>query len=288
MNNLIFLYGPELMIRESYIRKLTQGMEIKKKDSFTSEDAYWLNAENIFFDNAPKAFLLIKEELGAEPGLLELIRGFEFDNPLIVCASRAKENTKLFKFLSSEANVLSAAVLSEKDYDTFVKVRIRKYKVKITEGNFRYFMQRTGYPESGIDLLSVDKALWQLGFCDEAGAEAIDAFVRVPNEQSAFEVVGLIGTEEFVRRGSLIEEDSIKTLSAFLWALRLAVKIKILGREAGVSTWQQEKLSAVLRADQSSLIAAMECLQKGIDRIKSGSPDRASYLSAIALANSCF
>lgn len=288
INNLYFIYGPELLIREGYVRRLTKGAQTVKKETLTPEDAYWLSSDSILFDS-PKALVVTREDLGADADVMDILKGFgSFPNPLILCAQTAKENTKLFRFLKNEARVLSAGVLSAKDFEAYVKKRAEKYGLSISGENLEYLIGKYCYGESETNLLDADRSLWQLSFFDEVTKAEIDAFVTADRKQSVFDLCSLIGSGEFIRKGSETGDDPIPVLSTFLWALRLSVKDKICGKDAGLSPWQREKLSNVLKADGKTLLSAMRSVQKGIDAIKDGAPERTAYLSSLALLGTLF
>lgn len=288
IDNLYFIYGPERLIREGYVRRLTKGTQTVKKDTLTSEDAYWLSSDSILFDSR-KALLIVREDLGADTEMMDILKGFgAFPEPLIICSGSAKENTKLFRFLKSEARVLSAGILSKKEFEEYVKKRIQKYGMRITAENYEYLIERLCYGESDTDLLEVDRRLWQLSFFDEVTEEKISAFVTADPKQNVFDLCSLIGSPDFIRRGSTLTDDRIPVLSTFLWALRISLKEKIFGKDSGVSPWQRERLSGVLAADRETILEAMRVVQNGIDEIKDGAPERAAYLSALARLGSMF
>ena len=287
MTNLFFIIGPEVLMRDTYIRKLTEGMTVTKKDTLSFEDALALNTEDIFF-NEPKALVIKKGELGADGEMLNVLSKIgELKNPCIITALNAKENTKLYKFLSCEATVLNASALAPDKYDKFLKVRIGKYGVKITENDFSYLKEKFSYTKSDIDLLEIDRYLWQLSFFDAADRACIDSLVHVTRREGAFEVIRAIGTDDFVRRASALEDDYIQLLSAFLYSLRLALQIKVCGKKVAES-WKVDKIRHVLSKPDEAIASAMKELQKGIDLIKEGAPQRSAYIASVTLAKNCF
>jgi len=283
MRNLYFIYGPEAMLKDTYIRKISSGEKVSKAN-ISLDDLYWLNAMDLFAASE-KVLVVERQELEADARLLSVLEDAKeqgLSNPLIVTARSAKENTKLFKFLKSEAEVLSAQKLSAEDYDKFLLARLKKTEAKITRENYAYLKKRFAYGESDIDLCDIAGYITQLSFFDEIDKENIDTFVKVSAQKSVFDLIPVIESDSFVAEMDKIEGDEVGILSAIQWALRLALRVKLAGSKSGVDQWQMNKLGTLGKKSEEAISKALDTVQEGINGIKSGYPKHTVFLTALA------
>ena len=283
MRNLYFIYGSEAMLKDTYVKKILGECEKVRKTNINLDDLYWLNSMDLFAKE--KALVVERQELDADSKLLSILedaREQGLSNPLIITARSAKENTKLFKFLKNEAEVLSAQKLTSSDYEKFLLARLKKAEAKITRDNFDYLKKKFAYGESDIDLCDIASYITQLSFFEEIDREKIDAFVKVSILKGVFDLIPNIESDNFVAEMDKIEGDEIATLSAIQWALRLALRVKLVGERSGADQWQMKRLGNLNKKSEEALSTALETVQFGINGIKSGYPKRALFLASVA------
>lgn len=281
-----FIVGEEDYLSKYALDRLTgNDAEVRKTGSITADDVAWLNG--LSFSLGERVLVLEMEELGADDELLKLLTSGELSDGFVIKCRKAKQNTKLFKWLSENAEVKSCDPLSDKLFDKFLRRKNDKVDMKISEETLAYLKEKLDYRSGRVTLWEIDTMMQMFSLFDVVTKEDVDTYVHVSAEQKAFDIVDRLAARDIpaaVRAAGAYDDSCIQAISAVMWSFKLALLLKTFSeKEVSVTPYQVRGVRSFLSCPVSSLEKIFGILNDSLKKMKTGMPEKACFVSAIGL-----
>lgn len=270
--------GREDFLAERFLKELFSGnVSVTRITEPDPEMILGMLEGSVFFGEAIVYFET--EVLGAEEKLFSALKDLEGAEGLFVIrAFSVRENTKLWKWLSAKARVVSCEPLSEKDYREFLQRENKRRENPLSKEGLSLFFERSAYGVSDTDLFTVDAWLSELELLKRSGEavtlQDISEAVRADDVNSAFELIGCLTKKDFpglFDRAGNVKGDVLMTLGALLYSLRILSKLRVAAPgEIGVTDYQTRSVRPLLFLSEKETDSLLYAVSEGIRLSKSG------------------
>ena len=295
------IFGEEPYLISDKVNKAkseVSGMGYARFEGFSNEVAEFAS-QYPFCD--PKQVIVIEiQSLKNDDNILSFIQKYDSKvNDIYIVAEEVDKRTKLYKYMDSKNMIQECKKISEGMFKKFVLQTISNEGGNITTKAYDMFVDRCGYFENDdITLYTIKTYIYQLLFAgDEKVIDEKRVLSIVPEtlDNKTFELTNLLLQRDecklFILAKSLIEakESPIGMLSLLLRSFRLAYKASLysemnekqLTTLLGVPVFQ---FKGALKFSPAILEKALDVLQDGVNKIKSGAAD-ACVIFYITLGN---
>lgn len=229
-----------------------------------------------FFDDARKLFLYSEQKNAFLESLLD---ADDIPNDVVIIlvgdldkrktSYKTAEKKKLFRYFNR---------LDYKGFNSFCREALGDYPISAED--YAYLCERMAYGKRpDADLYTIKQWLGQISSVSQLTKEIIDHLIPEYSEDDVFRLISYLvrgdGKGYFKLLDRLLEGDpkgGISILSVLLRNFRLAYKAAIASEnELGIPEWQFKSVRGV---GEEKARKAMMLLQEGVNRIKSGFPQK--------------
>lgn len=290
------LYGPEPYLVNEKMREITKDiddMNVAHFDELTS--AVFQTAQQYPFLASRQAIVVDIDKLGACEELLSA-KIPEFTD-FIVCPKVVDERTKVFKALKKAGCVDECKKMDLQSLKKAIREKVRERGCSISDEMIENFVQHIGYfVDENVSLYTINIALKQLCFgTAEISMDDIVALVPRSVNVKMWELSTVLMDLDAKKLYQMAEhlldekESGIGMLSLLLRSFRLAYKATLckrmnlkeneIAKKLGVPAYQYK---SAMRSSPEQISKALDLLQGGVNRIKSGIPERVVFPQTLA------
>lgn len=281
---IMMIYGSEPYRRDKELSKLIKDCEVRYSSSLTDEDISWLSSFS--FTGKGKKLVISIKELGADEDMLNTLSKYP-DLPLVLLIEKAKENTKIFKYLKSNATIINASRLNENELTRYISKRLSNNNIEAVDV-IEHLVAATGYlDDEAVSLYSVNIFIAMLLFevkDNKISNEAIDSLNCSTHRSKSFDMINALGNKDyngFVKAGVSTADEAIPSLSLLLWAFRVALKEK-LGVKTGASPYTLRSIKPLEEYSANVLCRCIDIVNSGISAIKTFLLPKAAVMAVCA------
>lgn len=290
------LYGPESYLVNEKVREITKDiddMNVAHFDELTS--AVFQTAQQYPFLASRQAIVVDIDKLGACEELLSA-KIPEFTD-FIVCPKVVDERTKVFKALKKAGCVDECKKMDLQSLKKAIREKVSERGCSISDEMIENFVQHIGYfVDENVSLYTINIALKQLCFGTvEISMDDIVALVPRSVNVKMWELSTVLMDLDAKKLYQMAEhlldekESGIGMLSLLLRSFRLAYKATLckrmnlkeneIAKKLGVPAYQYKR---AMRFSPEQISKALDLLQGGVNRIKSGIPERVVFPQTLA------
>ena len=290
------LYGAEPYLVNEKVREITKDiddMNVAHFDELTS--AVFQTAQQYPFLASRQAIVVDIDKLGACEELLSA-KIPEFTD-FIVCPKVVDERTKVFKALKKAGCVDECKKMDLQSLKKAIREKVSERGCSISDEMIENFVQHIGYfVDENVSLYTINIALKQLCFGTvEISMDDIVALVPRSVNVKMWELSTVLMDLDAKKLYQMAEhlldekESGIGMLSLLLRSFRLAYKATLckrmnlreneIAKKLGVPAYQYK---SAMRFSPEQISKALDLLQGGVNRIKSGIPERVVFPQTLA------
>lgn len=278
------IYGSEPYRKDLELKKLITDCEVRYSSGLTDEDISFL--ASFSFTGKEKKLIISIKELGADEHLLNTLSK-HLDLPIILLVDKAKENTKIFKFLIKNATVINASRLTESELTKYISRKLSNNHIEAVD-DIEHLVAATGYlDDEAVSLYSVNIFIAMLLFevtDNKISNEVIDNLNSNNPKSKSFEMINALARKDynqFIKTGVNATDEAIASLSLLLWSFRVALKQK-LGINTGVSPYTLKSIKSLESYSENTLYKCIDIANSGISAIKTFLDPKAAMMAVCA------
>ena len=278
------IYGSEPYRKDLELKKLITDCEVRYSSGLTDEDISFL--ASFSFTGKEKKLIISIKELGADENLLNTLSK-HLDLPIILLVDKAKENTKIFKFLIKNATVINASRLTESELTKYISRKLSNNHIEAVD-DIEHLVAATGYlDDEAVSLYSVNIFIAMLLFevtDNKISNEVIDNLNSNNPKSKSFDMINALARKDynqFIKTGVNATDEAIASLSLLLWSFRVALKQK-LGINTGVSPYTLKSIKPLESYSENTLCKCIDIANSGISAIKTFLDPKAAMMAVCA------
>ena len=289
------LHGTETYRIDLAVKKIVGDAEVTEVEKLDDEAAELLRTPSFF---GMRCVILRKDVLGAEEELFSLLQSQNFPNDLLIVAKNCRANTKFYRWLIANADVVACGKLDRPALEAYICKGVAKYDARITEKAVERLVENSGYlDDPAVDLYTIQILVRQCTLsATEITPDIVDDILPERVDERAWDLIELLTggkiKECMVRANELAQaSEPMMVLGILLRYYRIAYKVAVsedekyseIVNKTGVNASQLTMICRMLPRDRKILFDAMEMIMHAVEQIKNGdSMPRTALLRAVA------